>query len=55
MNERGQHEAVAVEEEPPEREVAVRAHESRPGRLVFTEDGNTDGWIATDLVLQPER
>lgn len=36
-------------------ETAVRAHESRPGRVVFTEEGNTDAWIATDLVVDPER
>ena len=26
----------------------VTAHESSPDRIVFTEKGNTDGWIATD-------
>jgi hypothetical protein len=31
----------------------VRAHESRPGRIVFTEQGNTDAWIATDLTVDP--
>jgi hypothetical protein len=35
-------------------ETPVRAHESRPGRLVFTEEGNTDAWIATDLAVDPE-
>lgn len=33
----------------------VTAHESSPERTVFTERGNSDGWIATDLVIQPER
>lgn len=33
----------------------VTAHRSCPGRTVFTEDGNTDGWIATDLTVTPER
>ncbi len=34
---------------------AVTSHETRPGRLVFTERGNCDGWIATDLVVNVER
>lgn len=55
MDERGQRERFEVDEEPPESEVTVQAHESRPGRLVFTEDGNTDGWIATDLAVDPEQ
>jgi hypothetical protein len=29
----------------------VSAHESRPGKVVFTEDGNADGWISTDTTL----
>jgi hypothetical protein len=32
----------------------VTAHESRPGRTVFTEEGNSDAWIATDLTLDAE-
>ena len=32
-------------------ETRVTAHESCPGTTVFTEDGNSDGWIATDLVV----
>lgn len=31
----------------------VTAHETRPGRVVFTEAGNSDGWIATDLTVEP--
>ncbi len=27
---------------------AISVCETRPGRLVFLEAGNTDGWIATD-------
>jgi hypothetical protein len=30
----------------------VTVHESCPGRLVFTENGNPDGWIATDLTVE---
>jgi len=38
---------------PPEG--AVTAHRSSPERVVFTEEGNTDGWIATDLTVSPDR
>lgn len=30
---------------------AVTVCETTPGRVVFTEDGNSDGWIATDLTV----
>lgn len=33
----------------------VSAHETRPGKLVLTERGNTDGWIATNLAVTLER
>ncbi|WP_435358404.1 hypothetical protein [Haloarchaeobius sp. DFWS5] len=33
----------------------VRANESAPGTVVFSEDHNTDGWIATDLTVSVER
>jgi len=33
-------------EEP---EAVVTSHETRPGKIVFTERDNCDGWIATDL------
>ncbi|WP_440765286.1 hypothetical protein [Natronorubrum sp. DTA7] len=33
----------------------VCSHEPRPGKLIFTERGNTDGWIATDLAVDLER
>ena len=29
----------------------ITAHETRPDRAVFTETGNTDGWIATDVTV----
>lgn len=35
--------------------VAVSACETSPGRVVFTEEGNTDAWIATDLTVEVER
>lgn len=37
--------------QPTAPQTDVAAYESRPGRFVFLEDGNTDGWIATDLVM----
>jgi hypothetical protein len=36
-------------------DVAVQSFESSPDRTVFTEDGNPDGWIATDLTVEPVR
>lgn len=30
-------------------------HETRPGRSVLTEEGNTDGWIATDMTVDVPR
>ena len=38
----------------PER-VPVSAHHTNPERTVFVENGNSDGWIATDLVTELER
>lgn len=32
----------------------VTSHETRPGKIVFTEQDNTDGWIATDLTVDLE-
>ncbi|MEF8785425.1 MAG: hypothetical protein V5A45_05790 [Haloarculaceae archaeon] len=29
----------------------VTVHECSPTRMVFTEDGNSDGWIATDTTV----
>jgi len=34
---------------------AVTAHETSPDRVVFTESGNRDGWIATDLTVELRR
>ena len=34
---------------------ALSLHETRPGRNVLTEDGNTDGWIASDLTVDVPR
>ncbi|WP_049889065.1 DUF7331 family protein [Natronolimnohabitans innermongolicus] len=46
---------AASRESPEEPSVIVSAHETRPGKVVFTERGNTDGWIATDLAVSLER
>lgn len=32
-------------------ESCVRVVRTRPGRYVFTEDGNPDAWIATDIAV----
>ena len=36
-------------------EVEITACESRPGKVVFLESGNTDGWIASDHVVDLPR
>jgi hypothetical protein len=47
---------VRADEEPPAGpDVDVTAHRSSPDRIVFTEEENTDGWIATDLTVSLER
>lgn len=33
----------------------VTVCETRPGKAVFIESGNTDGWIATDLTVEVPR
>ncbi|AGB16118.1 hypothetical protein Halru_1510 [Halovivax ruber XH-70] len=38
-----------------ESEVVVSCHETKPGRRVFTERGNADGWISSDLVVELSR
>ncbi|MFW5956560.1 MAG: hypothetical protein ACOCQY_04070 [Halorhabdus sp.] len=35
--------------------VAVQSFQSSPDRTIFTEEGNPDGWIATDLTVTPEQ
>ncbi|WP_299235105.1 hypothetical protein [Natronomonas sp.] len=40
------------ENEPP---VGLRAHATSPERTVFTEPGNNDGWISTDLTVDVQR
>jgi hypothetical protein len=38
-----------------ESQTTVSVHRSSPDRVVFTEENNTDGWIATDLVVDLDR
>lgn len=33
----------------------VSVHETEPGKSVFVESGNTDGWIASDTTLDVTR
>ena len=42
------------EPSPPELPT-VSVCETSPGRTVFLESGNTDGWIASDLTVEPTR
>ena len=50
------HEQDADADEPLEEPSAlVSSHETRPGRVVFTERDNVDGWIATDAAVDLER
>ncbi|WP_407075646.1 hypothetical protein [Natronococcus wangiae] len=43
-----------IEEPVEEPDAVVSSHEPRPGKVVFTERNNTDGWIATDLAVDLE-
>ncbi len=50
-------EDIDADDTPAEVEVptvAVTSHETRPGKVVFTEQNNSDGWIATDLIVDLE-
>jgi hypothetical protein len=42
-------------EQSPDDERQVSFHHTTPDRFVFTEAGNCDGWIATDLTVDLER
>jgi hypothetical protein len=41
-----------TQSEPEPEASSISAHRSSPGRTVFTEEGNTDGWIATDFTVE---
>jgi hypothetical protein len=38
-----------------ESQATISVHRSSPDRVVFTEENNTDGWIATDVTVDLER
>ncbi|WP_424018917.1 DUF7331 family protein [Halorientalis pallida] len=38
--------------EPEDDAPVIKSHRATDERTVFTEDGNTDGWIATDLTVE---
>lgn len=40
---------------PDDAKTTVTAHCCNPERTVFTEKGNSDGWIATDLTVELDR
>lgn len=42
-------------EQELEESPTIQTHRSRPGRVVFTEEDNPDGWIGTDLTVDLER
>jgi len=44
-------ETTAEDAESP----CVSAFSASPNRTVFTEEGNCDGWIATDLIVRLPR
>jgi hypothetical protein len=44
-----------LDEEPAEDTPSVTLCESRPGKSVLLEAGNTDGWIASDTTLESTR
>lgn len=43
---------VQVPDEAAAEQPTVTAHKSHTDRTVFTEDGNKEGWIATDLTIE---
>ena len=43
------------EAEETESGPCISALKSSPDRTVFTEEGNCDGWIATDLIVMLSR
>lgn len=47
--------ADAGEPDEPDELPVVNAHSLSTDRTVFTEDGNEDGWISTDLTVEVDR
>lgn len=46
------HESDSVQTEDDVSSSSVAVYETRPGKAVFTEEDNTDGWIATDTTVE---
>ena len=46
---------AAEQADAEEASPCVSAFAASPNRTVFTEEGNCDGWIATDLIVTPPR
>ncbi|MUV90780.1 hypothetical protein GJ629_13455 [Halapricum sp. CBA1109] len=55
MSEMRTRDDTADEEDPDADTPSVTAHECSGDRTVFTERGNNDGWIATDLTISANR
>jgi len=51
----GTHKSLDRNSSSPENEPAVLVYETCPGRSVFVEAGNSDGWIATGLTIDPDQ
>ncbi|MBV0922971.1 hypothetical protein KTS45_02060 [Halomicroarcula limicola] len=43
---------VSVSADEDDQRPTVTAHGSGPEKTVFTENGNREGWIATDLTVE---
>ena len=50
----GRPQAVVADKQDTD-DTPVTAHRCSPDRIVFTEQDNTDGWIATDLAIEVSR
>lgn len=48
-------EQIDDQEGPKEPTALVSALRTSPDRTVFTENGNSDGWIATDHTVEPSQ
>jgi hypothetical protein len=55
MDAKADTESKQIVEEEFEDDHVVAACETCPGKMVFTERGNTDAWIATDLTVSLDR
>ena len=44
--------SIEGDDETEEESPAIACHRATEKRRVFTEEGNTDGWIATDLTVK---